>query len=341
MARQVRSAVFAAAYVHYKGHAGSLLGASALFFSFCMLIVGFTFLTPLTMIVTIPFLFAPAYFCLQMFTMATISSSGRRIPLGAMLRRYFSPAYYRVYRPFVGLGKAIGFGAIAGALTSLIYGIVAYRANPEFAVMFDRLTSSYAALDIQTMYTILLEDPEFLRLALLATFAFIGVALIEVYLHFSRHALNVYARRVMLTPDVYALNELFLKSYRLHKKDDVWPYSILVDLLAGTLIVASFSVTGYLAFAYNVEEMFALPIALAASFLFLSFLLPFWFCLVQVLSRRCLNHMVMDSYFAMKFFSQNASGPEKEMAEKRMASFKQAVDPSDWDELIGEYENLE
>ena len=338
MARQSRSAVYAAAYLSLKGHIGSLLGAGALFFSFTLVIAGLTLLTPLTLLITIPFLFAPGYFVFLLYTANSVSTAPRPIPFSELLRRYFSPGYYRVFRPFVGMAKAVGFGMAFMVPATVVYAIVSNAINPDFGVMMARFMDAYVNLYMNLLSSIIFEDPAFVHLAMFASFVFSAVALTELMIHFSRYSFNVYARRVVLTSDLLAINELFLKSYRLHKKDDVWPYVWPLDALSALWSVFSFFLVGFLAMRFSIPEMFAFPLALGLAFFLLSFLLPFWFCLAQVLSRRVMTHMVMDSYYSLLAYGKEAPPQHQEMIRAKMASFRSAVDPLEWAELAPEYE---
>ena len=270
----------------YGKHYQDYLAASAWFFLVSILPIVICLLTPLTLILTLPLFYAAVFFALELYVMA--KKDNLKVGFNGVKTyyfRYFSPFFKRIYRVWVGCGKAVGFAAAISFIIGLTYGLIANYLNPEFAQAMNELYSSYLLMDMQIFLALTRENVHVLSLLRVVQFVAVSVFTLVFAAHLLRHSLNVFVRAHYAPPYPYQqANEVFLFAYKGHKRE-INRLFFRLDILLILVHLLSFGLFFFISAYFNFDILYSLALSLALSSLIFSFALPFYLCLIESISK--------------------------------------------------------
>ena len=256
----------------YKNNAPYYMAYSALFSTIIVLIFALAYFLPISLVITIPFIFVPFAVsfqsCIYNILLGNGYSSGAFFKFYAL---YFSRMFFGVTKSLLGILKSLGvyFGlyfVIAMPSTAIVI-----LSNPEYAALLNDLTPE----NISILNNLAVTDPTLSLLIPIASgFAFMSAGYMFLH-HFFFHSVRVTAKYMYIAEVPFVSNMIY--DYGFKRIKGLFAKDYYSSLWQVIIIYVSASIIGFVFCYFLINSSYSYPgiFGVALGIFVVSFFLPY------------------------------------------------------------------
>lgn len=330
------------AFSDLKSKYTNLLLPLSIFAVIFILSLMLAFVSPITLILTVPFLIIPGFFSLTAITVSPANTTKTGSLYFLLYRNYFSPFFKSGYRVIIGFLKALLVYAIISSIASTVFEYTILIHDPAYTDLINQM-ENLESIDsiIPTILNLVETNGSFkLFMFLTTTIAFFGGFYMFVH-HLSINSMKMYLNLSSPTPmpssDLNLINKMTMKKIRkgFYKEyvKALWFFPIILLIgYAGGVVLGYFLIP-------NLDALQCSLLGVFFDFILVLFLLPYFFNVLRFIFERYRTNYI-DTFIDLSMKSIEELKKTTTISEEKEKQIKEFLDKTkEANDKIKEEEN--
>lgn len=264
----------------WRENCGRISISLAIFSLFVILSLGLAFLSPFTLIITLPFVIIPSFFALSgVFVIPEKENERESLSFFILYRNFYTPLFRGGYRVLIGLLKALLVFAVSlTVFTAIVYGVVLAK-DQTFIDLINSIGTDISNQDLINQLVEYIESNELVStLTNVSIIVSLNLSLLTFVHHLGVHSIKIYHNFLTNAPLPFSdLNYIYNITYSKIKHSIRKDYFKAFWFVQLALFIGAFggSVLGwFLLNNVSPEQIFIFGTFIA--FIFILFFIPYY-----------------------------------------------------------------